>query len=256
MNFLLNRYFVLFAILFSLFPVQAQNLVPNPGFENYDKCPDNYLLTDRKFLIPGWYIPTGSTPDYFNSCTRIQVGVPQNYMGYCLPKEGQAYAGIIILSNPPPDSLSKVKDNYREYLEAKLTSPLEKDSTYKVSFYYNIATYSTYAVNRLGVYLSKDIVLKKVTMALPFVGVLNYFPQVAMDTSVIVTERDAWHEIAGLYKARGGETYITIGNFYSDRQTRYKLMDLSGISKFMKYKLKKNRWAYYYIDMVSVCKVE
>jgi hypothetical protein len=228
--------------------------VPNPGFEIFDKCPDNYLITDRKFLVPGWYIPTGSTPDYFNSCTRKQVGVPQNYMGYCLPKDGQAYAGIIVLFNPPADSLAPAKENYREYIEAKLNSPLEKDQLYKVSFFYNIATYSSYAINRLGVYFSKEIIIKKGNAVSPFIGILKYKPQVVMDTSLINTERDNWHEVTGTYLAVGGEEYITIGNFYDDRATKYKIMDTSDLGKFMQYKIKKINRAYYYIDMVSVCK--
>src|SRR6266568_4143817 len=94
-------------ILIYLFTSQwmtGQNLVPNPSFEIYDKCPNQYLATYRKMLVPGWLLPTGATPDYFNSCTKIQVGVPENFMGYCFAKEGQAYAGIILLFNPPKDS--------------------------------------------------------------------------------------------------------------------------------------------------------
>ncbi len=248
--------FILFACILLPDRMNAQNLVPNAGFEIFDKCPDNYLLTDRKMLVPGWYIPTGSTPDYFNSCTRVQVGVPENYMGYCLAKDGQAYAGIILLFNPPADSLAPAKENYREYIEAKLDSPLEKDQLYKVSFYYNIATYSTYAINRLGVYLSNELILKKVSKALPFIGVLNYKPQVTVDTSVIITERDNWQEVTGTYLAKGGEEYITIGNFYNDRITKYKLMDTSSLSKFMQYRIKKDKLAYYYIDLVTVSKIE
>ena len=94
--------FILFACILLPDRMNSQNLVPNAGFEIFDKCPDNYLLTDRKMLVPGWYIPTGSTPDYFNSCTRVQVGVPENYMGYCLAKDGKPmpelfYYSILLL---------------------------------------------------------------------------------------------------------------------------------------------------------------
>ena len=133
---------------------------------------------------------------------------------------------------------------------------MEKDQLYKVSFYYNIATYSTYAINRLGVYLSNELILKKVSKALPFIGVLNYKPQVTVDTSVIITERDNWQEVTGTYLAKGGEEYITIGNFYNDRITKYKLMDTSSLSKFMQYRIKKDKLAYYYIDLVTVSKIE
>jgi len=243
---------IIFGIFFLGFSfVYGQNLVPNPSFEIFDKCPDQYLLTYRKFLVPGWYLATGATPDYFNSCTRLQVGVPQNYMGYCLAKDGQAYAGMIVLHDPPIDSLAPAKINYREYIEAQLISQLEKGQTYKLSFYYAIATYSTFAINRLGIFISDDLVLKKLST-----GVLNVKPQVFMDTSVIVTDRDQWIEVSGTYVAKGGESYITIGNFYNDRITKYKVLNLPDINKFMKDKIKHMKIAYYYIDLVSVTKVE
>ena len=256
MDFIQLRKFIFFYGFILSNSITGQNLVPNPGFEEFDKCPDNYLVTDRKFLVPGWYIPTGSTPDYFNSCTRKQVGVPQNYMGYCLPKDGQGYAGMILLFNPPADSLAPAKENYREYIEAKLISPLEKGQLYKVSFFYNIATYSTYAINRLGIYFSEEIILKKLSKALPYIGILKYKPQIVMDSSLIITERDNWHEVTGTYLAVGGEEYITIGNFYNDRGTKYKIMDSSDLSTFLQNKIRKNKLAYYYVDMVSVCKME
>jgi hypothetical protein len=231
--------------------LHGQNLVPNPSFEDYDECPNDKLLTYHKFLVPDWYLATGATPDYFNSCARKQVGVPKNYMGYCFAKDGQAYAGLILLFAPPVDSLAPAKKNYREYIEAKLNSPLEKEKTYKFSFFYAIATYSTFAMNRLGIYISNDLILKKLST-----GVLNYKPQIIMDTAVIVTGRDQWYEVSGNYTAKGGEAYITIGNFYNDRKTNYVEMDVSGMNKFMRYVIKENNRAYYYIDLVSVTKID
>jgi OmpA-OmpF porin, OOP family len=227
---------------------QSPNLVPNPGFETYKKCPKNYTVLYRKELIPGWYLPTGGTPDYFNSCTRIQVGVPQNFMGYCLPKEGLAYAGLILLLEPPADSAKKGKINYREYLQAQLTEPLKKEQFYSITFYFSIAPYSTFAINRLGIYLSEKKISKGKST-----GILAYKPQVVMDTTVILTEHHQWFAVTGIYKALGGEQYITIGNFYNDNETRYKALDLAGIGSVLRSRIVWNQVAYYYIDMVSVC---
>jgi OmpA-OmpF porin, OOP family len=240
----------IFIVLFFTYSpglAQSPNLVPNPGFEVYEKCPDNYTVSYKKELVPGWFLPTGGTSDYFNSCTRIQVGVPQNFMGYCLPKDGQAYAGLILLLEPPADSTKGGKVNYREYLQSRLTGPLKKDQWYGVTFYFSVAPYSTFAINRLGAYLSEKKISKGRSTK-----VLAYKPQITMDTTVILTELHHWFAVTGTYKARGGEQYITIGNFYNDNETRYKPLDLTGIGSILQSKIIQNQVAYYYIDMVSI----
>lgn len=55
----------------------AQNLVPNPSFEDTLQCP-NGDFNNIKF----WINPTSATPDIFNSCsTDGFTGVPVNYFG-------------------------------------------------------------------------------------------------------------------------------------------------------------------------------
>lgn len=238
-----------YLLFWILFPgsLKAQNLVPNPGFEIYKKCPNDLTVRYRKELVHGWYMPTLGTADYFNNCTKVQVGVPQNFMGYCLPKEGLAYAGIILLHNPPDTTSEKPLSNYREYLQTHLTKELIKNQTYEISFYYFIASYSTYAVNRLGVHISSHKISNKRTTE-----VLMYKPQIALDSSVIIYEPDTWHHFKGHYKAHGGEKYLTIGNFFDDHSTSFKPCDLIGISSVKKAKIISEKIAYYYIDKVSV----
>lgn len=238
--------FIILVLFFSIQIVQSQNLVPNSGFESYNRCPENYTFKYRKELVPGWYLPTGGTADYFNSCTKIQVGVPQNFMGYCLPKEGNAYAGLILMLDPK----SKIgNDDYREYLQARLVKALEKDKMYQVSFFAALATNSTYTINRIGACLSSKKIEKRRSTR-----ILDYKPQVELDSLTLVTEND-WFCISGIYKAAGGEEYITIGNFYNDKRTSYKQLELTGMSVIKKQQLKQNQQAYYYIDLVSVVEI-
>lgn len=225
----------------------AQNLVLNGSFEQFDKCPDNYVIKNKSCLVPHWNIPTGGTPDYFNSCTLFQVGVPQNYMGYCLPKDGMAYAGFITLYDPPKDTTKIGTVNYREYLQTKFTNPLIKNQTYKVSLYFSIASYSTFATNRLGIYISKKKIRNKLTTK-----ILHYKPQIYTDTISINTEMDTWIELSGIYTAMGGESFLTIGNFYDDKNTRFEYIENNEVSSIVKEKIQRRRIAYYYIDNVSV----
>lgn len=41
--------------------VSAQNLVPNPNFENYTNCPNT--ISQIEFAFP-WIAPTEGTPDF------------------------------------------------------------------------------------------------------------------------------------------------------------------------------------------------
>lgn len=225
----------------------AQNLVPNSSFEIYEKCPTNFTVKYRKVLVPGWYIPSLGTPDFFNMCTNEQVGVPKNFMGFCLPKDGRGYAGIVLLLEPPKGTLENKPVNYREYLQTKLIKALEKDKWYEISFYFFVATYSTFAVNRLGVNLSNKKAQNKLTS-----GILELKPQLSLDSTKILKDPDTWFYFHGKYKAHGGEKYLTLGNFYDDKNTRFEICDLSDVSIVKKNLILSEQIAYYYIDSVSV----
>jgi hypothetical protein len=75
--------------------LSAQNLIPNPGFEDLKKCPKGLGQIDR---ARGWSSPNKGTPDYFNSCYTKDfetAGVPNNFFGTRNAQEGHGYAGIL-----------------------------------------------------------------------------------------------------------------------------------------------------------------
>ncbi|HEX3009539.1 MAG TPA: hypothetical protein VHO90_18185, partial [Bacteroidales bacterium] len=68
---------------------QSRNLVLNPSFEVYEKCPQDHTPFDKSHkLIEGWTYPTYATPDYFNRCSPGQVKVPANFAGVSEPTSG------------------------------------------------------------------------------------------------------------------------------------------------------------------------
>ncbi len=241
------KYVIIIYSLFIFFVAKSQNLVPNYSFEIYEDCPNDYVNEAIKELIPGWYLPTKGTSDYFNACSKFQVNVPNNFIGHMYAKDGQAYAGIILIEKPPQDSVKSKIINYREYLQTELNEPLLKGKSYEVKFHYAIATYSTYAVNNIGAYISKAKIKRRASTR-----VLKYSPQIKADTSFVNTEKDVWFEVADTLFARGGEKYLTIGNFYTDTNTRYLTLDMSDLRKSLREMIARNKIAYYYIDMVSV----
>ncbi len=108
--------FVLLALLSSLSSAFAQNLVPNPSFEEYEECPTE---VGQVFNATGWYSALES-PDYFNACSSsndvntFAIDVPINHAGFQEPATGSAYIGLFSFF---------IVDDYREYVQCQLLEP-------------------------------------------------------------------------------------------------------------------------------------
>lgn len=183
--------------------LQAQNLVPNGDFETYNLCPTFYN-TGGPLQCQPWFRATGGTPDYFNACHSSGiVGVPNNICGIQPAHSGDAYIGTMLYYT--------IIDDYREYPEVKLTSPLIAGTTYVVSFWYSLSGYSCTS-DRLGVYLNNvQVTVPAIYTTLPF------SPQLELD-DVPINDTE-WKLFSQCYVAGGGEQYLLIGNFYPDAQT-------------------------------------
>ncbi len=238
------RYLVVFIaiLIFSHSNSVSQNLVANGSFEEYFKCPESFTVDYSKKFLPAWRMPTKGTPDFFHKCSKFDVGVPQNFMGSITPQQGEAYVGLVLLDTPTG---VRKAINYREYLQAPLKQPLLVGQRYRVRFYYALAQNSTYSINRLGVFLSTLIVEAKK-------GVLNVKPQLEVDSLVFPSGNGEWVEFNQVFTAKGGERYITIGNFYPDSKTNYANNNIDGLPTVLQKKVLTNRVSYYYIDNVSV----
>lgn len=263
----------LLAILLFSLESPAQNLVNNPSFEIKIKCPIGTSDNDDQ-LSPNcanWFSANAATPDYFNSCTQATVcgsaypytgsnqmiGVPQNTFGYqnafddpADPNDTQeAYAGIIYSPALPPHEHSDGDPNRREYLEVPLTSALQKDYFYEVSFYVSLADGSSFALKDLGAHLSVGAINGSTVWGL---GVL---PQVH-DNTQFFTDKDNWVQIKGTYKAKGGETHLTIGYFRTTLDSTVDYIrvpiDAADTSCYARANGGFDQFAYYYVDNVSV----
>ncbi len=199
----------------------AQNLVSNPSFEDTLGCPSNYGEINKAQY---WSSPTSSTPDYFNSCNHSIFGVPSNGGGYQLAKTGNAYIGIIAL-----------QPSYIEYVQGELSDTLKKNSIYCVSFYVNLIKNSNAAIAKMGAYLSDSAV---------FIATTNNFtfqPQIESPVGYYLSDTLNWMEVSGFFKAKGGEKYITIGNFHDINNSD--TIHLGNSS---------SAFAYYFIDDISI----
>ena len=81
--------FPLLLVIATFFNVPAQNLVPNPGFENYIfsytcQCCTNNLYSH---CFNNWTNANGASPDFYGTCCQLSLfsmlGIPNNWFGEC-----------------------------------------------------------------------------------------------------------------------------------------------------------------------------
>lgn len=213
------------------FSLHSQNLVNNGSFETKSYCPGNYNQQDLK-TISGWWQATEGTPDYFHACSE-KVGVPNNSFGVQLAQEGEAYAGLVTYS-------STGNRNYREYLQTKLQRPLSEGEMVCVEMYVSAADYCNFVTDGIGLLLSKVKAESSTQTVLPLK------PSMSNPHLNMLDEANDWVLLSDIYKATGGEQYLTIGNFAKDK-------DLKVIRRTQDMGAKGNSaWSYIYIDNVSV----
>jgi len=217
-----------FLSLLFLLPVclLSQNLVPNPDFESYADCPRGL---GQFHLANSWTSPNAGTPDYFNDCsTSLDYGTEFNKKGGQVAHSGHAYMGI--------QSENLNRNEFYEYLEAPLAQPLVADSFYCVKMFVSSGT-SNAALKNLGVVFSQ-IELKN-----PPVSKIH-IPCLPLGNGNILSDSVHWVCISGNYKARGGELFITIGDFSTDNNFVTLPNAKENAAIFQE--------SYYFIDDVSV----
>lgn len=207
---------------------QAQNLVPNPSFEEYDTCPDNAGQIIKASM---WSSATLGSPDYYNTCSsQVWSSLPSNSYGYQNARTGNGYSGIYTYVSSG--------GNYREYIHIMLNDSLRRNKRYLVQFYASIADSVSYACNELGIFFSEE------QLNYPLLqGNLPLLPQLNNDTFNILTDAEGWTLISDTIVANGGENYLTLGNFRADSISSN--LFVHNVSLW-------TNFAYYYIDDINV----
>ena len=180
----------------------AQNLVPNPNFENFSTCP---TMPGQIAVVNSWTSVQGSndSPDYFHTCSSPSlVGVPMNYAGVETPASGNAYVGLVQYWPSHPGG----NVNYREYIMCQLITPLQAGVEYAVRFKYSLSDNSMWSSSAFGIYFSNTMV----TGPGPN-NPLPVTPQLMVTTQM--NQQNGWEQIDFTYTATGGEQWMVMGNF-------------------------------------------
>lgn len=183
----------------------AQQLVPNPSFEEVTTCPTFASMLDH---AAPWFNPTLGTPELYHACagSGTYAGVPANLSGgYQQPRTGQGFAGIYIYRSDLAD--------FREYIEVPLLAPLEAGRCYSFSMFVNMPNDFELACDAVGVYFSTGPLTAANAHLLPVTAAIEH------QAGTLITDTVGWTEVADSYTAIGGEDHLIIGNFRTDAAT-------------------------------------
>ncbi|MBL7683008.1 MAG: gliding motility-associated C-terminal domain-containing protein [Flavipsychrobacter sp.] len=200
---------LLFALVFA-YPLHAQNLVSNPGFEDYYQCPTGISGIDftSSPTVKDWLSAAASTtPDYCNSCAAPNSGVhvPEVTFGHQPAHGGNAYAGIILWE----ERNSGLR--FGEYVQTKLSTPMIAGRKYCVTFFVNptitaALAYNYMAVDEVGAHFSPTRISSSGnSLSVPY--------HVKNKPGNYLTDTATWIKVTDIYTAAGGEQWITIGRF-------------------------------------------
>ncbi len=211
-----------------------ENIVPNPGFEEFDGYPIGwyYKGTDFDDVVKYWTSATIASPDAYGARVRVPASWAEKGFGKQFAHGGQAMAGITVFG------CGTGKPHCREYIQIQLKEPLVIGQVYIVEFWVSHLPGSM-QVNNIGAYFSD----KKVNVKTD--NCLSFTPQVKSD-AVITAEGGRWIKFTAKFQAQTEAEWLVIGNFSEDNKTTAAFPSVSNGLSF----------GYYYIDDVCVKKSE
>lgn len=201
----------------------AQNLVPNPSFEDTTNCCPNDI--SMMHCCSNWYnCGPLSTADFFYRCPMMPL-VPSNPLGFQYPATGNGYSGIFCYCG-------YYDRNYREYISSQLITPLLANQKYYISFKVSRSD------DTLTIGASSNKIGARFTNSLCIYDSLAPNNIAHFYSNAIITDTHNWTLISGSFISDSSYQYIVLGNFFNDSST-----NTFGAYPF---------YSYYYIDDVCV----
>jgi len=215
---------------------KGKNLIMNPDFDFFYYKPMLITYNGKNKIedwIPFWNTPGEYTPDYISNLRYIDALSYFYLFDMPLPKKFQ-YVGI---------ALYKESENYSEYIQGKLITPLITGKRYCLRTSVNLCSYSKYSTNRIAFYLSPS------PISVDSKNESTFLPQVVfLDLPV---ENKQFTTLCDYFIADGGEQIITIGRFSMPQDLILYKRDSIPQSAFGLEKA-----AYYLIDNIELFEIQ
>jgi hypothetical protein len=208
----MKQYTLSIALLTFAITTNAQNLIPNPGFEDYSQVPCACMQGSLSAYVTGWENAGSGTPDFISTeadpeCYASAESSHWDSYGHEQPHGGKGM-GMIMTSGH--------NGTYREYLGVRLTQPLVKGTKYYAEFYVSLGDYCGVATNNMG------MLFKTGTFTAHSGHIITGTPQINITT--VIDQTTGWYKVSGYFVAEEEYTHVIIGNFFSRDQTTTKIM--------------------------------
>ncbi|MFM2016419.1 MAG: hypothetical protein RL007_75 [Bacteroidota bacterium] len=210
----------------------AQNLVPNPGFENLKEIPCNPMFGDMSAFISDWKQGSQGTADILSRrATTTCYANTNSTSGMSIGNEnphGGDNMGMIMTS---------VRQDYREYLGAVFSQPLVPGKRYYAEVYVTLADRSGFGTNNIG-FLFRTGEFKTAS-GYQIIGK----PQI--NNTEIITTMNGWVKVSGTFTASEAYTHFVIGNFLPEADTKKQIIKAGNTDLYHDHSA-------YYIDDVCI----
>ncbi len=205
-----------------------ENIIPNPGFEQYSTYPIGWFYTGRHFsrVQKYWFSATNTSPDVYGPNVLVPKSWKEKGFGEIKPNKGESFVGITTFG------CASEKPHCKEYIEVQLKEPLVPGQNYTISM--DVAQLrNSRPVSNLGVVVSEERVLHRNEDCLLNSPVVNF--------SKVIDSRNRWTRLRSKFVAREAAQYMVIGNFFRDDQTQSRPAKLD--------------FGYFYLDNIELKKV-
>ena len=235
----------------------AQNLVVDPSMESHTYILDTFSTScDSVYLHSTKWRQACTSPtvsDYLHqninctpSATNSLCCIPFNSAGFQWPKNGLAYYFMVLFEYfVNADSVRQMAS-----LRGSLNTTLIQGRTYCFSMYVSAAENFNLFTDQIGVYFSKT----DFSASLP---TIDSVPQLVIKKQHPIMDTSSWMLLNGTFVANGGEKFITIGLFESQKPYPVYSLYPDSVSGYIfhpeynYHELVKN-WNGIFIDMVSL----
>lgn len=233
-------------LILSVTGLIAQNLVPNPSFEEMRDLPikpnprNSYMYEPLSGYRPYqknlnyWFAATSTTPDLRIWTKEEYYDCKKRYQNECeKPRTGIVQVGILTYHQ------NRETETYREYVQVKLKRPLRPDELTFVEFWVKKERDAKLVSNNLGAYFSMKKVQADILDVIKVTPQFNY-------TEIMNPEKSEWLHIKGEFMPDKAFSFLTLGNFFDNEVTT--------IATYPNYSSWESipPYAYYLIDDVRV----
>ncbi len=209
------------------------NLVPNPGFEEYLGIPTDWFYSGEDFtrVMRYWDSPTGASPDAYGPNIYVPRHWREKGFGQTKAHGGHSRVGLTLYG------CHGGKPHCREYIQTQLIEPLVPGQRYEISYWIHPLTNSL-QINNLGVGFASLHSVSQTDEVLT--------PEYLLSNEEILSSTPGeWVQCRHEFHAQSEAGYMIIGNFKSDEETRVRSRCPGECLPF----------AYYYIDDVVLRKL-